>query len=128
MAATTDQVKLYNFREAGRETTGTVVTAQTLYNDTAVFSDASAGGYTAVINAGANPFVGFSVDRYAAGETARVVTKCRVRLTITGTATSVKAIVYASDNNTFTFTSTNNTRIGIAAQYVTTNTFDVDLD
>lgn len=128
MAASTDQVKLFDYVSQGREKVGTVVAGQTLWSDTAVFSDAAAGGFTGVINAGANPFVGFTRENYVAATTARVSAKLRVELTITGTATSVGAIVYASDNNTFTFTSTNNTRIGVAAQFQTTNTFLVDLD
>ena len=101
-----------------------------IYEGSAVSDAGSPSAGTNVANtlvAGEN-FLGFAdqtVDNTsgASGVTISVATKGYVQLVVTGvTSASLGATVYASDGNTFTLTSTSNSKIGKVAKIVSGTT------
>jgi hypothetical protein len=105
-----------------------------IYKGAAVGENAS--GYSRPLFA-ADPFQGFAVERVdntggAAGDLkVTVKTRGRVQLAVTG-ATAVTAndrpAVYASDDATFTLTSTNNSLIGYVSRWVSSGVCVVEFD
>lgn len=107
-----------------------VIAADIIYEGAAVGENGS--GYFRPLVA-ADPFAGFAqstVDNSAgaAGEkNVRVRTRGRVILSVTGVTavTDEGATVYASDDDTFTLTSTSNTAIGKVVRYISGTTVEV---
>lgn len=83
-----------------------------------------------------DPFLGFALEQVdnsagAAGDLrVRVRTKGRVELDVAGSAISSndRPAVYASDDDTFTLTSTSNSLIGYVSQWVSGTTCIVEFD
>jgi len=111
-----------------------VVASDVIYEGAAVGEDDN--GYAQPLVAG-QPFLGFA-DRKAdnssgsAGdETVRVKTRGKVRLTVAG-ATAITAndrpAVYASDDGTFTLTSTDNSLIGYVSRWLASTDCVVEFD
>lgn len=103
-----------------------VIATDIIYEGAAVGDNAS--GYMRPLVAG-DPFRGFAeakVDNssgLAGAKNVRLRRSGSVQLTITGIAiTDVGKAVYASDDDTFTLTSTSNSLIGYVERYVTSNT------
>lgn len=117
----------YRIWEPGFINEISVAAGQMIYQGAAVGIDATSG-YARPLQAG-DPFVGFAespVDnrRGAAGDTrVRVREEGKAVLNITGLViTDIHADVYASDDATFTLTSTGNTKIGYVPRWAKTGT------
>ena len=129
MALTADEPRDY---QTGDIETYPVEASVVIYEGAAVGENAS--GY-AQASTGANTFLGFAVRQSdnatgAAGDTTvDVKTKGRVKLTITGTiADNDRVAVYASDDGTFTKTSTSNAKIGWYSRWIDNSTAIVEFD
>lgn len=100
-----------------------VIASDVIYEGAAVGENAA--GYSRPLVA-ADPFQGFAerkADNSAGAAGAvnvRVKTKGRIKLAISGLAitSNDRAAVYASDDNTFTLTSTGNSKIGWVSRFV----------
>ena len=113
-----------------------VVASDIIYEGAAVGEDSN--GYSRPLVA-ADPFQGFAVEKAdnssgSAGDVnVRVKSKGYIKLAISAIAitSNDKPAVYASDDNTFTLTSTSNSLIGYVAQWLETGyamvRFDADL-
>lgn len=111
-----------------------VVAADIIYEGAAVGENDA--GYAQPLVAG-KAFLGFAeakVDNSAGAagaETVRVKTRGRVQLAVAG-ATAITAndrpAVYASDDNTFTLTSTSNSLIGYVSRWVSSGVCIVEFD
>lgn len=111
-----------------------VIASDIIYEGAAVGENAS--GYARPLTAG-DPFLGFAekqVDNSAGAAAAlnvRVRTRGRVTLTVAG-ATAITAndrpAVYASDDGTFTLTSTSNSLIGYVSRWVSSGVCVVEFD
>lgn len=111
-----------------------VIAADIIYEGAAVGENAS--GYARPLVA-ADPFLGFAVSKVdnsagAAGDKrVTVLTRGRVRLTVAG-ATAITAndrpAVYASDDGTFTLTSTSNSKIGYVSRWIASTDCIVEFD
>jgi len=111
-----------------------VIASDIIYEGAAVGENAS--GYSRPLVAG-DPFQGFAVEKAdnsagAAGAVnVRVRTRGVVQLAVTG-ATAVTAndrpAVYASDDNTFTLTSTSNSLIGYVSRWISSGVCMVEFD
>ena len=111
-----------------------VIASDIIYEGSAVGENGS--GYARPLVA-ADPFLGFAVSKAdnsagAAGDkdvTVRV--KGSVKVAVVG-ATAITAndrpLVYASDDDTFTLTSTSNTEIGVLRRWISGTTCVVDFD
>jgi hypothetical protein len=110
-----------------------VIAADIIYEGAAVGENAS--GYSRPL-VGADPFQGFAMANAdnsagAAGDVrVRVKTRGRVKLTIAALAITAndRPLVYASDDNTFTLTSTSNSLIGTVSRWVSTGVAIVEFD
>lgn len=102
-----------------------VIASDIIYEGAAVGENGS--GYARPLVA-ADPFLGFAtknVDNSAgsAGDKlVQVKTKGRIKLAISGLAITAndRPPVYASDDNTFTLTSTSNSKIGWVSRWIST--------
>lgn len=111
-----------------------VVASDIIYEGAAVGENAS--GYARPLVA-LDPFLGFAVSKVdnsagAAGDKdVEVKTRGRVRLTVAG-ATAITAndrpAVYASDDGTFTLTSTANSKIGYVSRWIASTDCIVEFD
>ena len=111
-----------------------VIASDIIYEGAAVGENAS--GYARPLVA-ADPFLGFAVEKAdnsagAAGDkNVTVKTRGRVRLTVAG-ATAITAndrpAVYASDDGTFTLTSTSNSKIGYVSRWIASTDCIVEFD
>lgn len=111
-----------------------MIAADIIYEGAAVGENAS--GYARPL-AAADPFLGFAVRKAdnsvgAAGDiNVSVKTKGRVQLAVAG-ATAITAndrsAVYASDDNTFTLTSTSNSLIGYVSRWISSGVCIVEFD
>lgn len=111
-----------------------VIAADIIYEGAAVGENGS--GYSRPLAAG-DPFQGFAEQKVdnssgsAGDERVRVKTRGRVRLTVAG-ATAITAndrpAVYASDDNTFTLTSTSNSLIGYVSRWIASTDVIVEFD
>ncbi len=110
-----------------------VIAADIIYEGAAVGDNAS--GYARPLVAG-DPFLGFAIDKTdnsagAAGDKSATVKKRgNVVIAITGVTGvgDLDTTVYASDDATFTLTSTSNTAIGKISRYVSGTTCDVEFE
>ncbi len=110
-----------------------VVATDIIYEGAAVGENGS--GYSRPLVA-ADPFQGFAerkVDNSAgaAGDkTVRVRTRGRVKLAISALAitSNDRVAVYASDDNTFTLTSSGNSKIGWVSRWISTGVAIVDFE
>lgn len=86
--------------------------------------------------AAADPFAGFAMEKAdnAAGsagdKSVRIRTRGRVSLEVTGVTGvgNLGAKVYASDDDTFTLTATDNSLIGVVSEFVSGTTVIVEFD
>lgn len=111
-----------------------VIASDIIYEGAAVGENAS--GYARPLVA-LDPFLGFAERKAdnsagAAGDiNVTVKTRGRVRLTVAG-ATAITAndrpAVYASDDGTFTLTSTGNTKIGYVSRWIASTDCIVEFD
>ena len=111
-----------------------VVATDIIYEGAAVGENAS--GYARPLVA-ADPFLGFAVSKAdnstgSAGDVnVTVLTRGRVRLTVAG-ATAITAndrpAGYASDDDTFTLTSTSNSLIGYVSRWIASTDCIVEFD
>ena len=111
-----------------------VIAADIIYEGAAVGENGS--GYSRPLVA-ADPFQGFCVDKVdnsagAAGDkNVTVLTRGRARLVVAG-ATAITAndrpAVYASDDGTFTLTSTSNSLIGHVSRWIASTDCIVEFD
>lgn len=111
-----------------------VIASDIIYEGAAVGENGS--GYARPLVA-ADPFLGFAVDKAdnsvgAAGDkNVTVRTKGKVKLAVAG-ATAITAndrpAVYASDDNTFTLTSTSNSLIGYVSRWISSGVCIVEFD
>lgn len=111
-----------------------VIAADIIYQGAAVGENGS--GYSRPLQAG-DPFQGFAAEKAdnsagaAGAETVRVRTRGKVQLAVAG-ATAITAndrpAVYASDDNTFTLTSTSNSLIGYVSRWVSSGVAIVEFD
>jgi len=111
-----------------------VIASDIIYEGAAVGENAS--GYARPLEAG-DAFLGFAVDKAdnaagAAGDkNVTVKTRGRAKLAVAG-ATAVTAndrpAVYASDDNTFTLTSTSNSLIGYVSRWISSGVCIVEFD
>lgn len=111
-----------------------VIAADIIYEGAAVGENAS--GYSRPLVA-ADPFQGFAVEKVdnsagsAGDKNVRVRTRGRVLLNVAG-ATAITAndrpLVYASDDDTFTLTSTSNSHIGWVSRWVSSGVAVVEFD
>jgi hypothetical protein len=111
-----------------------VIASDIIYEGAAVGENAS--GYARPLVA-TDPFLGFAVSKVdnsagAAGDkNVTVMTRGKVRLTVAG-ATAITAndrpAVYASDDNTFTLTSTSNSKIGYVSRWIASTDCIVEFD
>lgn len=111
-----------------------VIASDIVYEGAAVGENAA--GYARPLVA-ADPFLGFAESQVdnsagAAGDkNVRVKTRGRVRLTVAG-ATAITAndrpAVYASDDGTFTLTSTANSKIGYVSRWIASTDCIVEFD
>lgn len=110
-----------------------VIAADIIYEGAAVGENAS--GYARPLVA-ADPFLGFAMEQAdnAAGSAGdkrvRVLVRGAVTLPISGLAITANdhPPVYASDDNTFTLTSSGNTKIGWVRRWVSTGVAVVEFD
>lgn len=110
-----------------------VIAADIIYEGAAVGENAS--GYARPLVA-ADPFLGFAMEQVdnAAGSAGdkrvRVLVRGAVTLPISGLAITANdhPPVYASDDNTFTLTSSGNTKIGWVRRWVSTGVAVVEFD
>jgi hypothetical protein len=104
-----------------------VIASDIIYEGAAVGDNASGLAQPLVAQ---DPFMGFCVRKAdnsagaASAIKARIMTKGRVVLAVTGvsSAADVGEPVYASDDDTFTLTSTNNTAIGKVVRWISSTT------
>ena len=118
--------------ELGETNALPVVTLDIIYEGSAVGDDGS--GYARPLTAG-DPFRGFCLAKAdnsagAAGAiNVRVRKRGMVQLSVSGAViTDVGQPVYASDDDTFTFTPTSNSFIGFVARYVSSGVVMVEFD
>ena len=110
-----------------------VIASDIIFEGAAVGENAS--GYSRPLVAG-DPFQGFAErqadnsDGSAGDVNVRVKTRGRVQLAISGLAITAndRPAVYASDDNTFTLTSTSNSLIGYVSRWVSTGVAIVEFD
>jgi len=110
-----------------------VIASDIIYEGAAVGENAA--GYARPLVA-ADPFLGFAESKVdnaagAAGDkTVRVKNRGKIQLAIASIAITAndRPKVYASDDNTFTLTSTDNTLIGTVYQWVSTGIAIVEFD
>lgn len=110
-----------------------MIASDIIYEGAAVGENGS--GYSRPLVA-ADPFQGFAekqVDNSAGGagaKTVRVKARGRIKLTISGLAITAndRPAVYASDDDTFTLTSTSNSLIGYVSRWVETGVAIVEFD
>lgn len=110
-----------------------VIAADIIYEGAAVGENGS--GYARPLVA-ADPFLGFNIETAdnAAGSAGdirvKVKTRGRIVLPISGLAITAndRPPVYASDDDTFTLTSSGNTRIGHVSRWVSTGIAVVEFD
>lgn len=110
-----------------------VIASDIIYQGAAVGENAS--GYARPLEAG-DVFLGFAEEKAdnsdgSAGDIrVRVKSKGYIKLDITDIAVTSndRVAVYASDDNTFTLTSTSNSLIGYVAQWVSTGYARVEFD
>ena len=110
-----------------------VVATDIIYEGAAVGENGS--GYARPLVA-QDPFLGFAEEKVdnsagaAGAKNVRVKSKGYIKLPITSIAitSNDRPAVYASDDNTFTLTSTSNTLIGYVAQWVSTGYAIVEFD
>jgi hypothetical protein len=101
----------------------------TIYEGSAVSEDSTNGTYNAL--AGGSTFVGFAheqvINPTSGTKRVKVRQKGIVRLTVVGASavTQNSETVYASDDGTFTLTSTGNSTIGKVVQWISGTTCDV---
>lgn len=117
--------------EMGNRNDILMVASDIIYEGAAVGVVAASGHARPLVAADA--FAGFAeatADNSAGAAAAlrvRVITEGRIELPVTGAViTSIGAAVYASDDNTFTLTSTSNTKIGKVHRFVSTGVAVVD--
>lgn len=130
MALSADTPRAYAGGFAPKFNSLPVVSAGTIYEGSAVGESGTTGTYRALN--GADTFAGFAHEKVvnATGGSSRVKVRQEgvIRLTVTGAsgATDNGVAVYASDDGTFTLTSTTtNSRIGKVHQWITSTTCDV---
>lgn len=118
--------------ELGEQNDCPVIAADIIYENAAVGDNAS--GYARPLVAG-DKFLGFALQRAdnAAGSAGdinvRVRTSGRVQLSVsTAAITDVGKAVYASDDDTFTFTASGNSYIGTVVRYVSSGVVIVQFD
>lgn len=110
-----------------------VIAADIIYQGSAVGENGS--GYSRPLAAG-DVFQGFALEQCdnAAGsagdKTVRTRTRGRIELAISGIGITAndRPAVYASDDNTFTLTSTSNSLIGYVSRWVSTGVAVVEFD
>ncbi len=110
-----------------------VIAADIIYEGAAVGENAS--GYARPLVA-ADPFLGFAMEQAdnsggsAGDKRVRVLVRGAVTLPISGLAITANdhPPVYASDDNTFTLTSSGNTKIGWVRRWVSTGVAVVEFD
>lgn len=109
-----------------------VIASDIIYTGAAVGDNAS--GYARPLVAG-DKFKGFADTKAdnsggAAGEiNVRVRARGRIKLAISGLAVGdLGKLVYASDDNTFTLTSTNNSKVGFVYRFVSSGVGIVEFD
>ncbi len=110
-----------------------VIASEIIYEGSAVGDNAS--GYARPLVA-ADPFLGFAIDKTdnssgsAGDKSARVKKRGNIVLSVTGVTgvSDINDTVYASDDNTFTLTSTSNTAIGKITRYVTGTIVEVEFE
>ncbi|MBT4836645.1 MAG: cytoplasmic protein, partial [Methylococcales bacterium] len=110
-----------------------VIATDKIYEGAAVGENGS--GYSRPLVAG-DAFQGFNITDIdnstgAAGDkNVRVKTRGRVKLSISGIAitSNDRPAVYASDDNTFTLTSTSNSLIGFVSRWVSSGVAIVEFD
>jgi hypothetical protein len=110
-----------------------VIASDIIYEGAAVGENGS--GYARPLVA-ADPFLGFAtknVDNSAGAAGAKLVqvrTRGRIKLDISGLAITAndRPVVYASDDNTFTLTSTSNSKIGWVSRWISTGVAIVEFD
>lgn len=117
----------------GNEEEYPVIASDIIYQGAAVGENGS--GYSRPLVAG-DPFQGFAIaqaDNSAGGAgevTVRVKARGRIELDITSIAITAndRPAVYASDDDTFTLTATNNTLIGYVSRWISTGKALVEFD
>lgn len=110
-----------------------VIAADIIYEGAAVGENGS--GYARPLVA-LDPFLGFCMEQVdnavgsAGDKRVRVLRRGSVTLAISGLAITAndQAPVYASDDNTFTLTSTSNTKIGWVRRWISTGLAVVEFD
>lgn len=110
-----------------------VIASDIIYEGAAVGENAS--GYARPL-AAADPFLGFAMEQAdnsagsAGDKRVRVLVRGAVTLPISGLAITANdhPPVYASDDNTFTLTSSGNTKIGWVRRWVSTGVAVVEFD
>lgn len=110
-----------------------VIAADIIFEGAAVGENGS--GYARPLVA-ADPFLGFAVRNAdnssgAAGDkNVQVRTRGRIKLAISGLAITAndRPAVYASDDNTFTLTSTSNSKIGWVSRWISTGVAIVEFE
>lgn len=110
-----------------------VIAADIIYEGAAVGENGS--GYSRPLAAG-DVFQGFCLEHVdnsagsAGDKRVRVLSRGRVELAISGLAVTAndRPAVYASDDNTFTLTSTSNSLIGYVSRWVSTGVAVVEFD
>lgn len=107
-----------------------VKASSTIYVGSAI---GSSGGYARALTAG-DTFLGFSLEKVVGLGSdglvnVRVRTWGKIQLSVSSVAvTDIGADVYASDDGTFTLTSTNNTLIGKVHRYISSGVAIVAFD
>ena len=130
MALSADLKRVFEFNENMlADDIPMVAGAATIYEGSAVGESASTGNARALV--AGDTFLGFSIAQrvQAAGaaigaENARVYRKGTVKLAVTGVTgdDDLNAAVYASDDGTFTLSSTGNSSIGKVGRWISGTT------
>jgi hypothetical protein len=108
-----------------------VIATDTIYEGAAVGENAS--GYARPLVAG-DKFLGFAIEKVentgaAGAKNVRVRTRGRVVVPLTGTiADNDRPAVYASDDDTFTKSSSNNSLIGYVSRWISNSQAVVEFD
>lgn len=119
--------------QVGEQEDYPVIAADIIYEGAAAGENAA--GYARPLVAG-DPFLGFAVEKAdnaagSAGEI-RVTVKSKGRIVVPVVGASItsndRPAVYASDDNTFTLTSTSNSKIGYVSRWISGTDCVVEFD